>query len=200
MTKSKWKKLYDKYSHETLMLMAKIDTLNREIDSLKKLNNEIDQALENFDSNMLELVGNDENSLSEFRVKFNETEKKIDERISTPEDVRRAYFEEISNDPARCLSEFSSRFEAMRKKFSRWEGKNIPVTEDMNSYTVKEGDTLWKIALEVYKNPDLWVMIWEANKDNVLNAEQIPDNRRKLISNPNRIYPGQVLKIPKKSG
>lgn len=182
------------------MLMAKIDTLNREIDSLKKLNNEIDQALENFDSNMLELVGNDENSLSEFRVKFNETEKKIDERISTPEDVRRAYFEEISNDPARCLSEFSSRFEAMRKKFSRWEGKNIPVTEDMNSYTVKEGDTLWKIALEVYKNPDLWVMIWEANKDNVLNAEQIPDNRRKLISNPNRIYPGQVLKIPKKSG
>jgi nucleoid-associated protein YgaU len=49
---------------------------------------------------------------------------------------------------------------------------------------VQHTDTLWGIANKFYQNPRLWTKIYDANKD--------------VIKNPNRIYPGQVLKIPKK--
>lgn len=48
-------------------------------------------------------------------------------------------------------------------------------------YTVKSGDTLSKIAQEVYGNGD-YMKIFEANKP--------------LLSDPDKIYPGQVLRIP----
>jgi LysM repeat protein len=50
------------------------------------------------------------------------------------------------------------------------------------SYTVKKGDSLWRIAGRVYGNPFKWPRIYQANKEK--------------IKTPNKIYPGQVLKIP----
>ncbi len=54
-----------------------------------------------------------------------------------------------------------------------------------NSYTVKEGDTLWSIAgkPDIYGDPCQWPLIYWANS--------------KQIKNPTLIYPGQVLKIPR---
>jgi nucleoid-associated protein YgaU len=49
-------------------------------------------------------------------------------------------------------------------------------------YTVVPGATLSKIALEKYSNASLWPRIYDANRDE--------------ISNPNLIFPGQVLRIP----
>lgn len=48
-------------------------------------------------------------------------------------------------------------------------------------YTVKSGDTLSKIAQEMYGNGD-YMKIFEANKP--------------LLSDPDKIYPGQMLRIP----
>ena len=52
-------------------------------------------------------------------------------------------------------------------------------------YTVKKGDTLWWIAKykDVYNDPFLWPIIYEANKD--------------IIKNPKLLYPGQELGIPR---
>jgi nucleoid-associated protein YgaU len=50
------------------------------------------------------------------------------------------------------------------------------------TYTVKKGDCLWRIAGRVYGNPFKWPRIYQANKEK--------------IKSPNKIYPGQVLKIP----
>lgn len=49
-------------------------------------------------------------------------------------------------------------------------------------YTVKSGDTLSKIAKEVYGNANEYNKIFEAN--------------RPLLSHPDKIYVGQVLRIP----
>ena len=49
-------------------------------------------------------------------------------------------------------------------------------------YTVKSGDTLSKIAKEMYGNANDYNKIFEANKP--------------LLSDPNKIYSGQVLRIP----
>ena len=50
------------------------------------------------------------------------------------------------------------------------------------SYTVVSGDTLSKIARRYYGNTSQWPRIFEANRD--------------VLKDPDRIYPGQVLRIP----
>ena len=50
------------------------------------------------------------------------------------------------------------------------------------TYTVKSGDTLSKIAKEHLGDANAYMKIFEANKDQ--------------LSDPNKIQPGQVLKIP----
>lgn len=50
------------------------------------------------------------------------------------------------------------------------------------TYTVAKGDTLSKIARDIYGKASLWRMIYDANRD--------------VISNPDIIQIGWVLKIP----
>ena len=54
------------------------------------------------------------------------------------------------------------------------------------SYTVKSGDSLWKISEQMYGNGNDWRRIYEANKDR--------------IQNPDVIQPGWVLTIPAQAG
>ena len=49
-------------------------------------------------------------------------------------------------------------------------------------YTVVSGDTLSKISRQYYGDPNKYPKIFEANKP--------------MLSDPNKIYPGQVLRIP----
>jgi len=49
-------------------------------------------------------------------------------------------------------------------------------------YTVVKGDTLSKVAKEFYGNANKYPVIFEAN--------------RPMLSHPDKIYPGQVLRIP----
>lgn len=50
------------------------------------------------------------------------------------------------------------------------------------TYTVVKGDCLWKIAKKLLGSGSRWAEIYNLNRDK--------------ISNPNRIYPGQVLILP----
>ncbi len=55
-----------------------------------------------------------------------------------------------------------------------------------NEYLVSKGDFLYKIAgmAKVFNDPSMWTKLYEANKD--------------IISDPDLIYPYQVLSVPKK--
>jgi nucleoid-associated protein YgaU len=52
-------------------------------------------------------------------------------------------------------------------------------------YDVKSGDSLSKIARAVYGDANAYMKIFEANKP--------------MLTDPNKIYPGQQLRIPPKS-
>lgn len=54
------------------------------------------------------------------------------------------------------------------------------------SYVVEKGDTLSKIAKEFYGNANKYPVIFEANKP--------------MLSHPDKIYPGQMLRIPPLEG
>ena len=75
------------------------------------------------------------------------------------------------------------------KTYSGWETDlvadiKVAKTDVYGYYVVKSGDSLSKIAKDVYDNAGLYKKIYEANKD------VIGDNM-------NLIRPGQVLRIPK---
>lgn len=57
-----------------------------------------------------------------------------------------------------------------------------PEEETGRTYTVKSGDSLWKIAEQAYGNGSKYPKIFEANRD--------------ILDDPDKIFPGQVLKIP----
>ncbi|MCX7544961.1 peptidoglycan-binding protein LysM [Marinicella gelatinilytica] len=65
--------------------------------------------------------------------------------------------------------------------------KEMKVEGDSNwesrTYTVKSGDTLGKIAKQFYGDAMKYPKIFEANQP--------------MLENPDKIYPGQVLRIPK---
>jgi|GEM_PF-3744650 hypothetical protein len=68
---------------------------------------------------------------------------------------------------------------------------------DEKVYTVIKGDCLWKISKMNFASGKFWPEIWVVNKEGVVNKEKIDNPVRKSIPNPNLIYPGQVLNIPK---
>uniref|UniRef100_UPI003D0E461F LysM peptidoglycan-binding domain-containing protein n=1 Tax=Roseibium sp. TaxID=1936156 RepID=UPI003D0E461F len=53
---------------------------------------------------------------------------------------------------------------------------------EANFHTVVKGDTLWKISEKAYGNGARYQAIFEAN--------------RPMLSDPDKICPGQVLRIP----
>jgi nucleoid-associated protein YgaU len=55
--------------------------------------------------------------------------------------------------------------------------------EEAQFYTVVKGDTLSKVAKQYYGNANAYMKIFEANKP--------------MLSHPDKIYPGQMLRIPK---
>jgi nucleoid-associated protein YgaU len=58
-------------------------------------------------------------------------------------------------------------------------------TPQAQVYTVVKGDNLSKIAKHFYGNANEWKRIFEANRD--------------VLKDPDKIFPGQQLKIPAKA-
>jgi nucleoid-associated protein YgaU len=59
-----------------------------------------------------------------------------------------------------------------------------PAAKAYEVYVVKSGDSLSKIAKQHYGNANEWKRIFEANTD--------------VVKDPDKIFPGQKLKIPAK--
>lgn len=61
-------------------------------------------------------------------------------------------------------------------------GSSSNAASEAQTYTVKSGDSLSKIAKHLYGDASSWHKIYDANRDK--------------IKNPDLIHPGQVLTIP----
>lgn len=72
-----------------------------------------------------------------------------------------------------------------RVDFSDVQSQVSTTVDETTNYIVAAGDNLSKIARHFYGNANAWKEIFDAN--------------RNQLSDPDRIKPGQILKIPPKS-
>jgi len=180
LNQAQWEYVRDMYAIDAILLLAKLDTLALEIDSLRKLN----EYTENFDceAELYAIVGASKEQVTDYRLKLQEAESMLSNNIA-PGDAERNLVAGLYSSKIKCLPEFSERVAALYVKMTAVKQTELPVTgEDM--YTVAYGDVLTGISLKFYGTVNKWNLIWEAN--------------RTEIDDPNFIYPGQLIKIPKK--
>lgn len=195
ITDAEWQQQMEELTARKKGLEDDLGKYSKEIEELRAtLSNKISESQKE-ENEFYSAIGMTKSSLEDFKKKFDETEKKILNRTGNPADARKYYFNEIEASKAKCLPAYWSRYLTMKQKLEQWEKESqIVVKED--KYTVVKGDCLWKISgkSEIYGNPKYWPKIWEANEDGVISA---PYNVQHKVTNPNLIYPGQVLRIPK---
>lgn len=106
------------------------------------------------------------------------------------------YWQKIYNDNADIISNpdriyvgqklliYPLQGDAVTAAMNHTAGSSTETSDSMsgNYYTVQPGDTLWKIALKVYGKGWRWRKIYQANQA--------------IISDPGKLYVGQVLVIP----
>lgn len=98
----------------------------------------------------------------------------------------------MSNDKKPDFSNVTSKVQSTEQSVDKPDFSNVQSkvtsTEDIiggaseRTYTVEKGDTLSHIAKAHYGKASKWRAIFEANRDQ--------------IKDPDKIFPGQVLKIP----
>jgi hypothetical protein len=204
MSRDEYELVKDEYAIMMIKLMVRRDTLDYHISRLKEISSSRDEEIEKQEAGLYALVGTTKSGVNDFRRKFEETENRINNRTGTPADARSLFYDEILSSKIKCLPEFADRFQSMKIQMENWEGRQFTppvVTQETptiseGTYLVVKGDCLWKISTLKYNSPYFWPAIWEANKNGVVNKDELPDFRHKAITNPNLIYPGQVLKIP----
>lgn len=95
----------------------------------------------------------------------------------------------MSSDKKADFSGVSANVETTEQKVEKADFSGVTArvdsTEELvgeQTYTIGKGDTLSKIAKDHYGNANAWKRIFEANRD--------------VIDDPDRIFPGQVIKLP----
>ena len=199
MTMEQWQQEMDELTVRKNDLMNQLNGLNRDIDALKKQNTDKDAELTKAENDLYGAVGTTKSGVADFRGKFEAAEKRVNGlNCATAKqddiDAVNKDLAAITASKIRCLPEFWSRWEAMKKKMDGCK----PAAP--SCYTVVKGDCLYKIAgmKNIYGNSRLWPAIWEANKTKVADMKMPPANKRtpNKVTNPNLIYPGQCLNIP----
>lgn len=115
-------------------------------------------------------VGNSENISDEQLTRLGSSGAKLVQRIAGDPPTAQATLDKLAETGLRFLTKADQ--------------PTLPPADSWRTYTVQPGDTLSLIARQVYGQAQLWQIIFEANQD--------------LLSDPSRLRPGQVLKIPPK--
>jgi len=93
----------------------------------------------------------------------------------------------MSTEKKADFSDVSAKVESTEQKAADFSDVTARVdsTEEVigeRTYTIEKGDTLSKIAKEQLGHASAWKQIFEANRD--------------VLDDPDRIFPGQVIKLP----
>jgi len=97
-----------------------------------------------------------------------------------------------SNDKKADFSGVTSKVDSTAEVVPKADFSGVTATVDSTaeivgeqSYTVQKGDSLSKIAKQYYGDANAWQQIFQANRD--------------VLDDPDKIFPGQTLRLPAKA-
>jgi len=178
MTKEEWQNQITKLSAQKGSLQKETATLKTDVTGL----NTNLSTIESYDNCMDELygmVGAKKSDIDNYNKAVSELEGKI-RRKEGPKADRVKDLEALKGNKISALPEFYSKvYTVLPGLLDAWVEAPTEV-----SYTVVKGDCLWRIAKkkEFYGNGFAWPKIYQANRDQIKNADLI--------------FPKQTFKIP----
>jgi len=99
----------------------------------------------------------------------------------------------MSNDKKADFSDVTSKVDSTAEVVQKADFSDVTARVDSTaqivgeqSYTVQKGDSLSRIAKSQLGDANAWKRIFEANRD--------------VLDDPDKIFPGQTLKIPPRQG
>jgi hypothetical protein len=119
MTKVEWQKQMNELKTQKAHIIVNLDSLNKEIDSLKLRSAQKNKDFEKCEIDLYNSVGTTKSGIVEFRKKFERIEKMVNGRTNARDTVKK-YFDEIIIDKANCLTEFWDRYSRMQKSLDNW--------------------------------------------------------------------------------
>jgi nucleoid-associated protein YgaU len=180
MTKEEWQNEMTRQKAKLESLTKEVGTLQTDVTSLKNT------KIQNYDDcigELYALVGATKADVDNFRKVVSELEGKIN-RKEGPKADRAQDVLALRQNKISALPEFFNKVNVeLPKALDEWtEASNIKES-DIN-YSVVKGDCLWRIAgkKQHYGNGFAWPKIYQANRDQIKNA--------------NLIFPKQNFKIP----
>jgi nucleoid-associated protein YgaU len=95
----------------------------------------------------------------------------------------------MSTEKKADFSDVTAKVDSTAEQVKKADFSDVSATVDSTAeiigertYTIEKGDTLSKIAKEQLGHASAWKQIFEANRD--------------VLDDPDRIFPGQVIKLP----
>ncbi len=177
-------------------LEDKLSKLKGDEENIRKQLNDAIASLKDCRDAYAKLLGASDADIEAFKQKLGILEGKVREYQKLANDDladKRAEIEALQNEyfnfrnnKIAVLPEFFDRLITLGTNI-----KGLFREKSIKTYTVgtwaENKDCLWNIAgkTEIFADPFLWPKIWQQNKD--------------IIRNPDVIYPGQVLTLPKKA-
>lgn len=107
-----------------------------------------------------------------------------DEQLNRLRQSGAKFVQRITGEPSVAQASLDRLVQANQRFLTAATPPSTPTLDPWRTYIVQPGDTLSAIARQVYGQSTLWRTIFEANQD--------------ILSDPSRVQPGQVLKIPPK--
>ncbi|OPX33314.1 MAG: hypothetical protein B1H40_00265 [Candidatus Latescibacteria bacterium 4484_181] len=194
MTYQEYQALLAEYAQRESTATAAIAELQKEIDSLREQIKETDKKIAAVEREIYDLIQADETGVKQFDGKLDRTVSQIQglralsarELYKKREEIKalRDRFNQLKANPICYLPEICQKVDAIEQTLAALEAA-VPKVAPPDQYTVVRGDCLWYIAKkkEIYGDPYLWPWIYRTNRDK--------------IKDPDLIYPGWVLTIPR---
>ncbi len=196
MSKDDWQQQMNQLTAQRNDLSAKAKALDQDIQTLQSQSTQADADYKKCMDELYALVGSDAEKAAAYRSEIEAAENKANElmRLSDADLAARANeVEELAakvkslwEDKLSLIPEFWDRLTALNEKVKSLQNT---LAGQVKMYTVgtwaHDRDCLWNISKkkDIYANPWLWPKIWQGNRDQ--------------IKDPDLIYPGEKLKIPK---